>query len=52
MYIDGTKIEAYANKYTFVWKNTVLNNKNKLLAKIKQIIPLLILFLKNIKYRL
>ena len=26
IYIDGTKIEAYANKYTFVWKKAVLKN--------------------------
>ena len=38
IYIDGTKIEAYANKYTFVWKNAVLKNKNKLLNKIKEIL--------------
>src|SRR5665648_323071 len=24
IFIDGTKIEAYANKYTFVWKKTCL----------------------------
>ncbi|SNS21072.1 hypothetical protein SAMN06265364_1753, partial [Prevotella jejuni] len=25
-YIDGTKIESKANKYTFVWKRTVEMN--------------------------
>ncbi len=25
LFIDGTKIEANANKYTFVWKKTVIN---------------------------
>ena len=49
MYIDGTKIEAYANKYTFVWKNAVLKNKNKLLAKIKQIIPTINIIFKEYK---
>ena len=39
VYIDGTKIEAYANKYSFVWKNTVIKNKNKLIEKIKKLIP-------------
>ena len=34
-YIDGTKIESKANKYTFVWKKGVLTNKCKLLEKIK-----------------
>src|SRR5690606_17133357 len=24
VYIDGTKLEAYANKYTFVWKKAIL----------------------------
>lgn len=30
IYIDGTKIEAYANKYSFVWKKAVLKNQEKL----------------------
>jgi len=34
IFIDGTKIEAYANKYTFVWKKAVTKNLNKLLIKI------------------
>lgn len=34
-YIDGTKIESKANKYTFVWKKGVLTNKGKLIEKIK-----------------
>ena len=29
-YIDGTKIESVANKYTFVWKGSVEKNKAKL----------------------
>ena len=33
-YIDGTKIESKANKYTFVWKKGVLTNKGKLIEKI------------------
>lgn len=36
IYIDGTKIEAYANKYTFVWKKAVLNNYEKLIKKIQK----------------
>ena len=30
VYIDGTKIEAYANKYSFVWKKAILKNYEKL----------------------
>src|SRR5574344_129438 len=37
-YIDGTKIESAANKYTFVWKKTVEKNKAKLEEKIKNIL--------------
>ena len=33
-YIDGTKIESVANKYTFVWKGSVEKNKAKLIAKV------------------
>lgn len=34
IFIDGTKIEANANKYTFVWKNAVTKNQAKLLIKL------------------
>lgn len=37
-YIDGTKIEASANKYTFVWRGSVEKNKVKLEEKIKSVI--------------
>ena len=37
-YIDGTKMESVANKYTFVWKKTVEKNKAKLEEKIKNIL--------------
>lgn len=33
-YIDGTKIESKANKYTFVWRKSVEKNRAKLLSKI------------------
>ncbi len=33
-YIDGTKIESKANKYTFVWKKTVVKNRARLQQKI------------------
>ena len=32
-YIDGTKIESMANKYTFVWKKSIEKNDAKLKAK-------------------
>ena len=34
IFIDGTKIEADANKYTFVWKKAVTKNQAKLLIKL------------------
>ena len=34
IFIDGTKIEAIANKYTFVWKKAVTKNQAKLLIKL------------------
>ena len=34
VFIDGTKIEASANKYTFVWKKAVTKNQEKLLVKL------------------
>ena len=33
-YIDGTKIESKANRYTFVWRKTVERNREKLMNKI------------------
>ena len=33
-YIDGTKIESKANKYTFVWRKTVEKNRARLMNKI------------------
>ena len=38
IFIDGTKIEACANKYTFVWKKAVTKNQAKLLIKIADLI--------------
>ncbi|GFI13100.1 hypothetical protein IMSAGC008_00628 [Muribaculaceae bacterium] len=34
-YIDGTKIESKANKYTFVWRKTVEKNRARLREKIR-----------------
>jgi transposase len=37
-YIDGTKIEARSNRYTFVWRKRVENSKAKLEQKIAKIL--------------
>ena len=34
-YIDGTKIESKANKYTFVWRKTIERNRTRLMDKIR-----------------
>ncbi|GAB7053921.1 hypothetical protein JCM16163A_06670 [Paenibacillus sp. YK5] len=34
-FVDGTKIEANANKYTFVWGKAVVKHKAKLQEKVK-----------------
>lgn len=38
LFIDGTKIEAYANKYSFVWKGAIAKHEVKLQEKIKKLI--------------
>lgn len=38
IFIDGTKIESCANKYTFVWKKAVTKNLAKLLEKLAQLV--------------
>ena len=37
-YIDGTKIESKANKYTFVWNKTTEKNRAKLISKINALL--------------
>lgn len=37
IFIDGTKIEANANKYTFVWKKAIHTNKEKMKKQLGQI---------------
>ena len=34
-FVDGTKIESAANKYTFVWKRAIEKNEKKLDEKLK-----------------
>lgn len=42
VFIDGTKIEANANRYSFVWKTTVTKNQKKLGEKIVTELPALL----------
>ena len=37
VYTDGTKIEASANKYTFVWKKAIQTNKAKMQKQLAEI---------------
>lgn len=37
-YIDGTKIEAISNKFTFVWRKTVEKNKAKFEEKLQNVL--------------
>lgn len=37
VFIDGTKMESRANKYTFVWKKAVTKNMEKLFLKITEL---------------
>ena len=37
-YVDGTKIESKANKYTFVWRKTVERNRARLIDKVKSLL--------------
>ena len=47
LFIDGTKIEANANRYTFVWKKAVSKNEQKLRTKLPEILDEI-----NRKYRI
>lgn len=55
LFIDGTKIEASSNKYSFVWKNGSITFKNKLIETIKKEIDninLEINFMENYEYKI
>lgn len=41
IFIDGTKIEANANRYTFVWKKAIEKNNEKLNQKAENILPVI-----------
>lgn len=38
VYIDGTKIEANANKYSWVWKKSCIKNRDKIFLKVTELI--------------
>lgn len=37
VYVDGTKIEANANRYTFVWGNAIKNHKQKMATQLEEL---------------
>jgi transposase len=41
IYVDGTKLESGANKYSFVWRKTVEKNKAKLEEKIRKVLEMI-----------
>ena len=52
-YIDGTKIEANANKYTWVWKKSCMTNRDKMFTKITALINAMnndVLYLLGVKF--
>ena len=38
VYIDGTKLEANANKYSWVWKKSCITNRNKVFLNLSILI--------------
>ena len=38
VYIDGTKLEANANKYSWVWKKSCITNRNKVFMHLSLLI--------------
>ena len=41
VFIDGTKIEANANRYTFVWANAIKSNRRKLNVRLEKELSLI-----------
>jgi transposase len=37
VYVDGTKIEANANRYTFVWSKSIKYNKEKIVEQLNEL---------------
>jgi len=53
VYIDGTKIEANANRYTWVWKKSCLKNRSKVYEKLTVLIQKInneVLFYLGVKF--
>lgn len=53
VYIDGTKMEANANKYSWVWKNACLTSRDKLFEKLTKLYTTIndeLLFLESYRY--
>ena len=38
LFVDGTKIEANVNRYSFVWRKTIVKNSEKLKIKLKALL--------------
>lgn len=52
-YIDGTKIEANANRYTWVWKKSCIKNRDKVFDKISILIETMnreVLYMLGVKF--
>jgi len=39
LFVDGTKIEANANKYSFVWRKSTTKYETRLLSKLDRLVP-------------
>lgn len=37
IYTDGTKLEAYANRYTFVWAKSIQKNKSRIAQQLEEL---------------
>lgn len=37
IYVDGTKIEANANRYTFVWGKSVMTSRSRIEKQLKEL---------------
>ena len=52
-YIDETKIEANANRYTWVWKKSCIKNRDKMFVKISELIHSMnteVLYFQGVKF--
>lgn len=39
VYLDGTKLEANANKYSWIWKKSCIKSRNKVFGKLTALLP-------------